>query len=192
MDRTPAALKVVRQEDGRCRHGIWPVQACRICRDEIPEPELSAAELKRIEQITKKITAPACQICGTRTNKYKGSGLCDRCYKRGWYRKKHGMGDAFQRTDPPRLCKIEGCDQPHFGHGLCRPHFDAWRRYRRYREARNILYITVDGSKPLPDMIVLVDEQRHRRHIYPTTGVPVQLWEGAEDPPPENGGDRHV
>lgn len=27
-----------------------------------------------------------------------------------------------------RVCGVEGCDEPHYGRGFCRPHFMRWWR----------------------------------------------------------------
>ena len=186
--RSPAAYKTVQGEE-RCRHGIWPIEACRICRDEIATEELPPEIERRIEDFAARLAAkpepqPVCQICGDTCDRYPLKRLCNRCYRRGWWREKHGVGNAFElKNTRPKTCQVPGCPNLNYATGMCKPHWDARNRLNRYLKTRKILHLSVDDPESLPDMVVIHGPD-FEKHIYPTSGAPIKLWRGADLPAP--------
>lgn len=109
-----------------------------------------------------------CQQCGRPDPKYKGQGLCSRCYQRV---KAHGDFESRRRVR--QTCTFPGCEAPVKAQGWCDMH---WRRIlthgspedRRYSQRRSDLTVP-DASAAVVLALTAVEAEDLEAILVETT-----------------------
>jgi hypothetical protein len=134
---------------GECGHRVTMkgVKRCRPCRNEFYGPNHCrdcGAEINRANERCRACydkargQKPLCVDCGQPTKQYASEYFAQRCWP---------CENKRRRSQPVRICTVEGCERVHQAKGLCRNHYNQTLQRRRAPSGRTVL---INWLKDLP------------------------------------------